>query len=169
MTTKLNKLDKLKLTAAQQQETRRLLAGQMFQQGRDAPEVTQLLQVSRSSAYRWKKAFEKGGWNALKAKKHPGTKPRLNARQKKQLLKILVDGPVKAGYSNDLWTCPRVAQVIQRNFGVTYHPGHVWYLLRNLGWTCQTPEQQAREADDAAIERWRTKKWPRIKKGLARS
>jgi transposase len=151
----------------EQQEARRLLAGQMFQQGQSPPEVARSLQVARSSAYRWKTAFEKGGFDALKAKKHTGAKPRLNARQKKRLVKILLDGPVKAGYSNHLWTCPRVAQVIERNFHVKYHPGHVWYLLRNLGWTCQTPEQQAREGDEAEMQRWRREKWPRIKGGHA--
>jgi transposase len=160
--------NKLNLTP-EQQEARRLLAGQMFRQGRSPRAVAQALEVARSSAYRWKTAFEKGGFEALKAKKHPGAKPRLNARQKKRLVKILVDGPIKAGYSNDLWTCPRVGQVIERNFHVQYHPGHVWHLLRNLGWTCQMPEQQAREGDAGKMERWRRWKWPQIKRGAAAS
>jgi transposase len=158
MTTTLN-------LTLEQKEGRRLLAGQMFQQGQGVRQVARSLQIASSSASRWKTAFEKGGFQALKAKKHSGAKPRLNARQKKRLVKILLDGPVKVGYSNDLWTCPRVGQVIEREFGVHYHPGHVWYLLRNLGWTCQMPEQQAREGDKEEVQRWRTTEWPRIKRG----
>jgi transposase len=67
----------------------------------------------------------------------------------------------------DLWTCPRVALVIQEHFGVIYHTAHVWRLLRSLGWSCQKPEQRARERDEAEIARWRHEEWPRIKKGRA--
>jgi transposase len=101
---------------------------------------------------------------ALKAKPHPGRKPRLSSRQKERLKKILLRGPLAAGYPTDLWTCPRVAEVIERTFGVKYHPDWVWYILRSLGWTCQKPEQRARERDEKAIRHWRSVDWPRIKK-----
>jgi transposase len=156
--------EKLKLTR-EQMETRRLLAAQMFQQGKGVVETAHLLGVSKASVSRWKTAFEKGGSEALHAKKHPGPKPRLTARQKKQLVRILLRGPLKAGYANDLWTCPRVVHLIEQKFGVHYHAGYVWYLLRDLGWTAQMPEQQAREGDEVEQDRWRREEWPRIKRG----
>ena len=64
-----------------------------------------------------------------------------------------------------LWTCARVAQVIDREFGVTYHADHVGRLLHSLGFTPQKPRRRARERDEEAIERWRRVDWPRIKKG----
>jgi len=54
--------------------------------------------------------------------------------------------------------------VIERAFGVQYHPGHVWYILREMGWSCQKPERRARERDEAAIARWRKEEWPQVKK-----
>jgi transposase len=150
-------------------EARRFLAGQMFRQAKGVREVARLLEVAPSSVSRWKAAFDRGGFEALKAKKHPGPKPRLDPRQRKRLVKVLLRGPLKAGYPNDLWTCPRVAQVIERTFGVRYHPDYVWHLLRQLGWTCQLPEQQAREGDDEQMRRWRREEWPRIKRGHAAS
>ena len=102
---------------------------------------------------------------ALKAKPHPGRKPRLNAKQKRQLIETLLAGPRKAGYQNDLWTCRRVAEVVAKKFHVEYHPDHIGKLLHDLGWTCQKPEQRAREADDAAMARWRKRDWPRIRGG----
>jgi len=130
--------------------------------------VMEIVGASESSVKRWKRALKEGGMEALKAKPHPGPKPRLNAAQKRKLLKLLVAGPRKAGYPNELWTCARVAAVIAKKFQVSYHPCHVWKILRNLGWTSQKPEQQARESDDDAIERWRKRDWPRIKKGRAK-
>jgi transposase len=85
--------------------------------------------------------------------------------QKQELVKLLEDGPLAAGYRTEQWTCPRVADVIQQNFGVRYHADHVRRLLHELGWTYQKPEQRARERDENAIRRWRKRDWPRIKKG----
>lgn len=123
--------------------------------------------ASESSVKRWKRALKEGGMEALKAKPHPGRKPRLGAAQKRRLLKLLVAGPTKAGYANELWTCSRVAEVIAKKLQIAYHPCHVWKILRNLGWSSQKPEQQARESDDRAVDRWRKGNWPRIKKGHA--
>jgi transposase len=150
-------------------ESRRLLAGQLILDGRDNGEVLEIFGVSESSVKRWRRAVEKGGLDALKAKPHPGRKPRLNAKQKRQLVEILLAGPRKAGYHNELWTCRRVADVVAKRFGVTYHPDYLGRMLHDLGWTCQKPEQRAREADDTAMARWRKRDWPRIKRGHPRA
>ena len=63
-----------------------------------------------------------------------------------------------------LWTCPRVAALIERHFGVSYHPAWVWQILRDLGWSCQKPEHRPRERDEEQIANWRAVEWPRIKK-----
>ena len=154
--------------SAAELETRRRLAGQLLLEGRTIGEVMGIVKASESSVKRWKRAVKKGGIEALKAKPHPGPKARLNVAQRSELLKLLVAGPRKAGYHNELWTCSRVAAVIAESFQVSYHPCHVWKILRNLGWTSQKPEQQARESDDDAIARWRKRDWPRIKRGLAK-
>jgi len=80
------------------------------------------------------------------------------------LVKLLLRGAGKHGYSTELWTLKRVAEVIAVNFGVRYHPGHVWHVLRSMRWSNQKPERRARERDDQAVERWRREDWPRIKK-----
>jgi transposase len=146
-------------------ETRRLLAGTLLLDGRQVGEVAQIVAASESSVRRWRLAVREGGLEALKAKPHRGPKPRLNEKQKQRLVKILLAGPCKSGYRTDLWTCPRVAEVISKKFDVKYHAAHVWKVLRGLGLTCQKPERRARESDEAAIVRWRKRDWPRIKRG----
>jgi transposase len=79
----------------------------------------------------------------------------------------LARGAEANGYATDVWTLARVAEVIQRLTGVSYHPGHVWYLLRNqLNWTWQRPARRAVERDEEAIEQWVEQRWPQLKKGL---
>lgn len=148
----------------EQLEIRRQIAGRMLSQGYSVAEVASAVGASNSSVRRWRIAVRQGGLKALRAKPQPGKRPQLNAAQHKELLEILLAGPQAAGFANELWTCPRVAQVIERRFGVRYHPSHVWKLLRKLGWSCQKPEQRARERDEEAIRRWRKRDWPRIKK-----
>jgi len=80
------------------------------------------------------------------------------------LTTTLLLGPRAAGFTTDLWTLARVAQVIENRFGVKYHPGHVWRILREMGWSPQKPERRARERDEQAIERWREEEWLRIEK-----
>jgi hypothetical protein len=60
-----------------------------------------------------------------------------------------------------------VAKVVRKKFRVSYHPDHLGRILHDLGFTPQKPQRVAREQDAQAVERWRKKDWPRIKKKLA--
>lgn len=150
--------------SAKELETRRLLAGRLLQEGKGVREVGRLVGAAPSSVSRWKQELDEGGLEALKAKLHPGRPARLSTEQKKQLEQVLLRGAPAAGFATDLWTLARVAQVIEREFRVRYHPGHVWYILRDIGWSCQKPERRARERDEEAIEQWRTEDWPEAQK-----
>jgi len=100
----------------------------------------------------------------LAAKPNLGRRPKLSRDQKQELVGILKRGPVASGYRTDLWTCPRVAEVVRKKFRVSYHPDHVGRILHDLGFTPQKPQQIAREQDREAVARWRKEDWPRIKK-----
>lgn len=150
--------------SAKELETRRMIAGRLLQAGKGVREVARLVGASPSSVSRWKKSLEEHGIEGLKAKPHPGRSARLTPQQKETLKKVLLEGPRAAGFPTDLWTLARVAQVIERLFGVKYHPGYVWYILRKMGWSCQKPERRARERDETAIESWRQEEWPRVQK-----
>lgn len=143
---------------------RRSIAVELLQDGNTLTEVADLLSVSVSSVKRWKKAFQQGGLAALAPKRHPGPKPKLSLTQKRRLRDLLLRGPLAAGFHTDLWTCRRVAEVVQREFGIAYHPDHLGRILHDLGFSPQKPQRRARERDEAAIERWRRHDWPRIKK-----
>jgi transposase len=150
--------------SAETLEFRRRLAVEHLREGKSINEVARIVKASPSSVWRWKKAWEQKGLAGLSAKPHPGRRARLNRAQKKQLVQLLLRGPRSAGYATDLWTLARVSEVIEKRLGVTYHPHYVWHILRRLGWSCQKPEQRARERDERAIRRWRKSDWPRIKK-----
>jgi transposase len=143
------------------------MAGKLLLQGMTIAEVADVVEASTSAVGRWKQVVEQQGLAGLNSQPVPGRPPRLSSTQRQQLEQLLRKGPREAGFPNDAWTCPRIARLIEQQFGVAYHPDHVRRILEALGWSCQRPEQRARERDEAAIARWRAKEWPRIKKGVA--
>jgi len=145
-------------------EARRRRAAALLKQGMGVNAVARLVGASSSSVSRWKTALRQRGPDGLNARPHPGPTPRLNQARKRRLVRLLRKGAVAAGYPNDLWTCRRVADLIGKTFNVWYDPDHVWRILHGLGWTPQKPEHRARERDENAIERWRKRDWPRLKK-----
>src|SRR5438128_5915750 len=98
------------------------------------PAVARHVQGSVSSGWRWWQSYQRDGPRGLRPKPTPGRPPRLSGSQLRTLERILVRGPRGAGYPTDLWTLARVTQVIHRQFGIRYHPSHVWKLLTASGW-----------------------------------
>ena len=145
-------------------EARRRRAVALLETGLGVREVARQIGCSSASVSRWQAEVRSRGPDGLQAKPAPGRPSRITARQRAMLLKLLLKGPTAHGFSTDLWTLPRVATVITRTFGVTYHPAHVWKILHGAGWSCQKPERRAKERDEAAIAHWRTARWPQIQK-----
>ena len=107
---------------------------------------------------------QKRGREGLKKAGRAGRKPRLKQSDLKKLEIKLKQGPQALGYETNLWTLQRVAKLIEQDFGVEYHPGHVGWLLGKLGWSCQRPTGRALQRDESAIERWQKRSWPKLKK-----
>jgi transposase len=136
----------------------------MFARGESQAAVARALEVTTAAANHWHQAWAAKGPVGLKAAGRAGRKPRLTPAQLMRVERALRRGPRAQGFSTDLWTLPRVAQLIHRLTGVAHHPGHVWRVLRNLGWSLQRPAKQARERDEPAIAAWKTRRWAQLKK-----
>jgi len=145
-------------------ERRRLRAAKRLQRGWSQAEVARALGVHRQTVYRWATRLRTAGPAALQRAGRAGRKPRLNPAELRRIERGLKRGPQALGYETSLWTAPRVADLIERECSVNYHPGHVWRILRQLGWSCQRPVGRARERDEAAIRRWKKQRWPELKK-----
>jgi transposase len=144
---------------------RRLQAARLFAQGLSQAEVARRLGVSRQSASRWHARWRRGGRAGLAGPGRWGRPSRLSEADWRRVERALLAGAVAQGFDTDLWTLPRIAEVIWRLTGVSYHPGHVWWLLRRHDWSPQRPARRAAERDDAEVARWRAEEWPRIKGG----
>jgi len=136
---------------AEELQRRRLRAVELVDQGESPEDVARFLGCGRSSVYTWVKRA-KGSLGALAAKPHPGRTPRLTDAQLADLEGLLLEGAKAHGWRTELWTAARAAELIERHFGVRFHPEHVRKILkRRLRWTSQKPQRKARERDEAAI------------------
>jgi transposase len=88
----------------------------------------------------------------------------MSVAQRQQLLVLLEQGAESHGFVGAVWTCARIAAVIQQQFRVRYHPSHVSRLLHSLHWTYQKPVLRASQRDEPKIVAWLTSTWPAIKK-----
>ena len=148
----------------QELEQRRQRAVKMLRQGYTVTEVARRVGSSHSSVILWRDMVRRRGWQALQAKAASGRPPKLSHRQLRKLPKLLLKGAMEWGWSTDLWTTARIAEVIKREFHVQYHRAHVGRLLASLNWSCQKPERRAVERDPKAIAHWKRYRWPAIKK-----
>jgi transposase len=147
-------------------EARRRQALRLLDEGYSLNEVGRMTGSAASSVMRWRDARHSGGEEALKVRFSPGRPPTLSAAQRKQLVKVLLRGAMANGFSTELWTTGRVATLIHKRCRVQFHRSHVARLLHELGFSCQKPQRRALERDEARIEQWKRKDWPRIKKTL---
>jgi transposase len=145
-------------------EQRRFEGLKLLRQGFNQSEVARRVNVCSQTVSRWAKTFSEEGEKALRAAGRAGRKPLLDEKQRERLVARLLEGPEKLGYETPLWTCERVAHLIEQEFGVSYHAGHVWKLLRQLNWSPQRPAGRALERNEEAIVEWKRRTWPAIKK-----
>ena len=143
---------------------RRVRAARLLQAGHKPAEVAKIVGAPRQTVYRWKDVLEADGIDALRDMSKGGRPGLLGAEELVQLQIALMEGPTAHGFGTPLWTLKRVRVFIEREFGVRYSEVHVWRLLGQMGFSSQRPERRALERDEAAIEEWKKRTWPGLKK-----
>ena len=149
-------------------EGRRLRAFELSQEGWRQKDIAAALGVTPSAVSQWLRWAREGGVEGLGRRKASGAPPRLTPQEKAQIPRLLENGAQACGFRGDIWTCGRIALVIRRAFGVSYHPAHVSRILKACGWSPQKPVRRATQRDEAAIRRWKEERWPLLKKRPAR-
>jgi transposase len=145
-------------------ERRRRLAVARVQDGYSTAEVAEFLGVDPSTVRRWVIAFRAAGARGLGARPVPGRPPKLTRCQDKVVRRWLSEDPTAFGFPTSLWTCSRLAQLIEEEWGIRLNPRYLTRWLRARDFTPQRPRRVPRERDERAIAGWLARDWPRIKK-----
>ena len=151
--------------ASDWREGRRLRAFELKKRGWKQAQIADALGVSEGAVSQWMKRAREEGVEGLRHKPPPVATPRLSEQERAKLPELLERGAEAHGFRGEVWTCERVAIVIRREFGVSYHPAHVSRLLKALRQSLQKPQRRAEQRDEEAIERWKEQRWPSLKKG----
>ena len=154
---------------ADELERRRRLAVQRVAEGWSRKDVAAFLGVTAGAVGRWVRAHRDGGDAALGAKATPGRPRKLSGRRERAVLSWLAKSPTAFGYQTELWTTRRLAEVIERRFGVRFNSNYLAEWLTGRGYSPQKPQTKAVERDEPAIARWVAEDWPRLKKKRATS
>jgi transposase len=149
-------------------EWRRYRAFYLKQRGWIQRDIAEALDVSEVALSGWLARARDGGPESLRSRPAPGRPPRLSPAQRRSIPELLWHGPEAYGFRGQVWTCARVARVIEVEFGVRYHKDHVGRLLKGLHWTPQQPIKRAIQRDDEAIQRWRDETWPELRRRARR-
>jgi transposase len=141
---------------------RRLRALALKELGWYQRDIADALGVSEVSVSHWLTTARQGGPAALLGHASPGHPPKLSSAQKASIPEFLWHGAEAYGFRGELWTCRRIAAVIEEELGVRYHKDHVSRLLKELHWTPQAPIKRAIQRDEQAIAHWRDSVWPSL-------
>ena len=150
--------------SAAELERRRRRAVRLVQAGHSLSAVARMVDAAVSAVWQWRETWRRRGAPGLAAKPTPGRPPKLTARQRQRLPRLLAVGARRYGYPNDLWTTRRIAALIKREFKVSYHPAQVSRILGQLGFSYQKPERRALQRNETAIAHWKRYRWVALKK-----
>ncbi|TVR52782.1 MAG: IS630 family transposase, partial [Puniceicoccaceae bacterium] len=144
----------------------RILAVRRVREDKEAPsEVMQSLGLCRTTIYRWLRAYDRGGFQALRSSKAAGPKPKLTEKQKQQVRTWIVGrDPRQYGFVFGLWTRTIVAALLEKKFGVRLGLTAVGRLLASLKITPQKPLRRAYERDPQAVEQWVQTDYPKLRR-----
>jgi Transposase and inactivated derivatives len=161
---RLLRLRKEAETDGEHRVAKRIHAVLLNADGKTSGHIADILKSPRSKVSEWLSNYEAHGLDALLEGQRSGRPPRLTPAQLTVLEDIVESGPVAYGLDTGVWTSPMIARVIEDEFSVSYHPGHVRKLLDQIGFSVQRPRRLLARANPVDQNRWRRRTYPNIKK-----
>ena len=144
------------------EEFKRKQGYEMIEKGLKNSVIAEKLQVDRRTVYNWRLRKEREiDW---KRRKQKGATSRLSEKQKEKLKKIIDDGATACGYPTEVWTLKRIAEVIEKEFGVHYNTTYIWQILDTMGYSSQIPMARAVEKNPEYVKEWLEKEYPQYVK-----
>jgi transposase len=114
-------------------ETRRLAAAQELLTGVAQAQVARRYGVSRTTASRWHRSIVHKGLEGMRKRTATGRPSRLTADQVDTIRSMYLEGATAHGFPTDRWTTGRLAESIEKQFGIRYDRDHVGRLMHKFG------------------------------------
>src|ERR1019366_7764510 len=98
-------------------EKRRMRAIVLWERGETQAALARQVGVVAQTVARWVSQYRREGKSGLKKATRAGRKPMLDQQDRERIHTLLLEGPEQLGYETPLWTCPRVAHLIEHELG----------------------------------------------------
>jgi transposase len=141
---------------------KRLHALLALAQGQSVSDVAEMLSLGEQTVRDYRNQYLFKGMASLVYKAPPGRPSKLTKTQHQQLAAWIKASPQDAGYTSGCWNTPMIQDLIQRHFGVAYHPHYIATLLKNMGFSYQKARFVSDHLNEAKRLEWRHTRWPKI-------
>ena len=131
-------------------------------QGQNVSEVAEMLSLGEQTVRDYRNQYLFKGMASLVYKAPPGRPSKLTKTQRQQLAEWIKASPPGSGYTSGCWNTPMIQDLIQRHFGVVYHPHYIATLLKNMGFSYQKARFVSDLLSEAKRLAWRQTRWPKI-------
>jgi transposase len=131
-------------------------------EGMAVSEVAQMLTLGEQTVRDYLNRFLWRGIASLVYQRPPGRPSKLTKTQRQELTALITAGPQASGYSSGCWSATMLQDLIQRHFGVEYHPHYICTSLDNLGFSYQKARFVSAHLDEATRLQWRHHTWPTV-------
>lgn len=131
-------------------------------EGMAVSEVAQMLTLGEQTVRDYLNKFLWRGMASLVYQRPPGRPSKLTKTQRQELITLITAGPQASGYPSGCWSATMLQDLLQRHFGVEYHPHYICTLLDNLGFSYQKARFVSDHLDEAKRLEWRQRIWPTV-------
>jgi transposase len=131
-------------------------------QGQSVSEVADMLSLGEQTVRDYRNQYLLKGMTSLVYQAPPGRPSKLTKTQRQQLAEWITASPQGSGYTSGGWNTPMIQDLIQRHFGVVYHPHYIATLLKNMGFSYQKARFVSDHLSEAKRLEWRQTRWPKI-------
>jgi transposase len=131
-------------------------------QGQSVSDVAEMLSLGEQTVRDYRNQYLFKGMASLVYKAPPGRPSKLTKAQRQQLAQWIKASPQDSGYTSGCGHTPMIQDLIQRHFGVVYHPPYIATLLKNMGFSYQKARFVSDHLNEAKRLAWRQTRWPKI-------
>jgi transposase len=131
-------------------------------QGQSVSDVAAMLALGEQTVRDYRNQYLFKGMTSLVYQSPPGRPSKLTKTQRQQLAEWIKASPQDSGYTSGCWNTPMIQDLIQRRFGVEYHPHYLCTLLKNMGFSYQKARFVSDHLNEAKRLEWRQTRWPQI-------
>jgi transposase len=141
---------------------KRLHALLALAQGQSVSDVAAMLSLGEQPVRDYRHQYLFRGMASLLYHTPPGRPSKRTKTPRQQLAEWSKASPQDSGYPSGCWNTPMIQDLIQRHFGVAYHPHSIATLLSNRGFSYQKARFVSAHLTEAKRLEWRQTRWPKI-------